>query len=197
MTLLKLMRQLAFAGLFYFLPVIVRQTVHVLFGQSAGAGEDNMVLLISAGIWLLSSGFLLLVSRISQYFKTPRLLMGSVYMFSGSVLVTLSFMDALGPVAQLLLLACGMIPQYSVMGVTTQMMMTYAEGPAAAPSAAVYNAVGHIGSSLGPVVLGMVQEHTGSYAHAFLPLGTLLIAAGLMGFLAPTTQYEQSDVLSP
>lgn len=78
------------------------------------------------------------------------------------------------------------------MGVTVSLMMTYAEGPAAAAGAGAYNAIGNALALLGPILLGVIYDSTGSYEGAFFLMGALVIAAGIMGFLAPKTKYEKT-----
>ena len=116
--------------------------------------------------------------------------MGVLLCISGFLFCCLAAEESLQPSMQLLVLAGGMAAFYSVLGISTSVMMTYAEGPVAAPSAAMYNAVANVGSAFGPVLLGVIKDRTGSYQGAFLLLGAMVIVSGVMTLLAPNSKPE-------
>lgn len=93
----------------------------------------------------------------------------------------------------MLLLTCSIISLYSSTGALTTLMMTYAEGVASAPSTGYFNSISNLGGLLGPVVLGLVKDRTGSYGGAFLAMGLPLLGSGIMALLAPNSKHKLHD----
>lgn len=86
---------------------------------------------------------------------------------------------------QLILLALAMVALYGTNGPLISMAMLYAKGPAVAPSIGVFNTIINSGGLLGPIVLGLISESTGSYTGGFLCMGVLIATSGVLAIFAP------------
>ena len=105
---------------------------------------------------------------LSAYFKNPYLAMASL---------TLAFVG----------LKCTIAPFWA-------MTTAFLGGTAAAAGIAFINSVGNLGGFVGPYLVGIVKDSTGSNVAALLLLGASLLCMGLLALVLPRTAQNQGSL---
>ena len=105
---------------------------------------------------------------LSAYFKNPYLAMASL---------TLAFVG----------LKCTIAPFWA-------MTTAFLGGTAAAAGIAFINSVGNLGGFVGPYLVGIVKDSTGSNVAALLLLGASLLCMGLLALVLPKTAQSQGSL---
>lgn len=143
--------------------------------------SEGWPLISTMGVWLLSGTVLALASLAAQRLGGRALLSGAMYTGAGVMLLQLLWVPQLGGA-----LLCGAVALTTgAMAIVTSLILAYADGPDFAVGIGYCNAVGNVGSFLGPLVLGWSREASGHYTGGLVGVGGALLVAGMMCFLAP------------
>jgi len=104
-------------------------------------------------------------------------LAGPAFVGAAGLVVSGSVMS---PVVSLAALSLGALGMWSALGPFWARSATFASGSAAAGAIALVNSVGNLGGFLGPSLVGLVKEHTGSFAGGLAVLAGWLVLAGVI-----------------
>ncbi|MBL9192650.1 MAG: MFS transporter [Opitutaceae bacterium] len=171
LSLFWLLQAFGTIGVTLFLPQILK-------GLS---GEPNFVVsLLSALPFLLAAGFMYLNGRHSDASRERRLHLGLPLLTAGVLLIaSVATGNAVATYA-FLALAVGL--NWAVTPVFWAVTTEYLAGGAAAAGAiALINAVANLAGVGLPPLLGLIRDHTGSYALGLQGIGVVLVAGGLLG----------------
>lgn len=90
-----------------------------------------------------------------------------------------------GSIASLLLICITAIGVYAAMGTWWSVPTTFLSGAAAAGATALINSVANLGGYIGPFMLGVIKQNTGSTDLGYYVLGGMLVVAGLVMLTLP------------
>lgn len=95
-------------------------------------------------------------------------------------------------ILSLIFISITAIGVYSAMGTWWSVPTTFLSGAAAAGATAMINSIANLGGYLGPYMLGVIKQTTGSTDGGYFALGGMLIVSGLVMLTLPKTQSVRS-----
>ncbi|WP_427112787.1 MFS transporter [Megasphaera sueciensis] len=105
-------------------------------------------------------------------------------MFLGGIgLVCAPFIQS--PILSLVFICITAIGVYSAMGTWWSVPTTFLSGAAAAGATALINSIANLGGYLGPYMLGVIKQNTGSTDGGYLALGAMLFISGAVMLTLP------------
>lgn len=174
LCLLYLLMNIGSYGYEMWLPSIVKAL--------SGKG-DAVVGLINAGPYLVAGVAMLLFGRHSDQTGERRghVAVAAATAAFGFALAAL----AKNPILAMLGLTVAFVGIKCTLGPFWALSTSFMSGTAAAGGIALINSVGNLGGFIGPTVVGVLKDRTGSDVAALLILGLALLGMGVFSFLVP------------
>lgn len=165
-------------GLSYWLPQVVKRFAHSDVETGLLTAVPYIFALI--GIWI--------TSRWASRFRANWIPLATIFLISAVGIGVSAVVDA--PVLQLASLSLAAFGLYSIAGVFWALPTQFVIGATAAVGIAAINSFGNLGGFVGPYVVGMIAQATGSTKSGMLFLSVVLLI-GCLGTFAARAYLER------
>jgi ACS family tartrate transporter-like MFS transporter len=154
-------------------------------GISFGSGKPNALslpVLLSSIPFACVAVFALLLGRSSQATGDRAMHLFVPYLTAGLIFCALSHIRAMSVVAAFVALCAALACTVGPNCISNAYIPAIASSSSVSVAMALYNSVGNLGGMLGPWIIGVVVESTGSYDQAIQLLGVFMLVAAAMAW---------------
>ncbi|KAI8472261.1 MAG: major facilitator superfamily domain-containing protein [Monoraphidium minutum] len=181
---MKFTRDVAFYGVVYWTPMIVKSILGFKsFGEAGGAhasaSDGIRVVMLVAVPFACAACFQFVNAWHAQHTNERRFHLAGTWMFGALSLFMLPIAMKGSITAAFVVLVLAAVGTFGAEGIMVAHFMAL-QGGEKGLGMALINSAGGVGGFVGPMVIGAIKQHTGSYANAMLVLGAFLAFASIL-----------------